>query len=98
MDKRTPISVKLVFIIFALTIGEPLVVSVIYNQWNNLFADISFGLFLILYVVPLWFIFIRKNWARWFVAILTAFNIVCMTPFVWIHFHQTFSSFGVIWF
>jgi len=95
--KNRPFPVKLALVFLAVNIGTALVMSVVYAQWGNLSADISFGIFLILYVIPLWFVFCRKNWARWFVAVLT-FGGVCYSPFLWVRDHQTFSTLGAIWF
>jgi hypothetical protein len=94
---KRPIVVKFALILLAFNTGDALVMSVIYAQWDNLSADISFGGFLILYVIPLWFVFHRKNWARWFVAVLT-FGGVCYSPFLWVRDHQTFSAFYTVWF
>ena len=71
--------------------------SLIHAQWNNLSSDISFGSFVVLYIIPLWFFFRGKSWARWFVAILT-FAGVCYSPFLWARDHQTFSAVETVWF
>jgi|SRR5208282_222557 hypothetical protein len=92
-----PVTVKFALILLALNTGDALVMSLIYAQWGNLSADISFVLFLILNILPLWFIFRRKNWARWFVAILTSGG-VCYSPLLWVRDHQTFSAFYTVWF
>src|SRR5208282_2086511 len=74
-----------------------LVMSLIYTPWGDLSADIFFVLFLMLNIPPLWFVFRRKNWARWLVAILT-FGDVCYSPFFWVRNHQTFSALYTFWF
>jgi len=94
---KRPIAVNFALILLAVNTGEAFIMSLIYTQWRNLSADISFGIFLILYVTPVWFVFRRKNWARWFVAILT-FGGVCYSPFLWVRDHQTFSAFWTVWF
>jgi hypothetical protein len=92
-----PTTVKFALVFLALTTGVALVLSVIYAQWSNYAADISFGGFFILYVIPLWFIFHGKNWARWFVAVLI-FGGICYSPFLWVRDHQTISIFWAVWF
>jgi hypothetical protein len=92
-----PMAVKLALILLAVFTGVAFVMNLIYTQWGNYVADISFGLFLIVYVIPLWFLFRGKNWARWFVAILTFIG-VCYSPFLWIQDHQTMPAFWKVWF
>jgi hypothetical protein len=95
-DKR-PATVKVALILLAIFAGEALAVSLICAQWGNLSSDISFGIFLVLNIIPLWFVFRRKNWARWFVAILTIAG-VCYSPFLWVQEQQTFPAFWKVWF
>jgi hypothetical protein len=97
-SSRRPMAVKVALILQALTTGESVVMSAIYAQWSNLFLDISFGLFVIVYALPLWFVFHGKNWARWFVAVVTGFDTVFASSLVWFRYHQTFSTLGAVWF
>ena len=56
-----------------------------------------FGFGLVLDYGSLWFVFRRKNWARWFVTIFTL-PFVCYDPFLWHREHLTFSVFQSVWF
>jgi hypothetical protein len=93
-----PMAVKLALIILALDGGVAFVMDVINVQLSHY---VLFGSWLIediLFFVLLWCAFRGKNWARWFVAVWTVLLEVCISLFVWVRDHQTFSTFGAVWF
>ena len=92
-----PMSVKLALIWLA-TEGIVTTVSGIwYGPWGMSSYHYIFGFGLILDFAPLWFVFRRKNWARWFVIIYMVFN-VCFDPLLGNRFHLTFSTLQKVWF
>jgi hypothetical protein len=92
-----PVAVKFAFILLALNTSLGFTMSLIYIPRGNLFLEVSSIGFLIIYVIPLWFLFLGKNWARWLVVILT-FCGICHSFFFWVWHHQTFSVFETVWF
>jgi len=92
-----PMAVKVALIFLLLDSGAATISEIVYGPWDLYPFYYIFGFGLVLDYVPLWFVFRRKNWARWFVAIFTLAN-VCYDPFLWHRDHQTFSAFQSVWF
>jgi FtsH-binding integral membrane protein len=97
-DNPRPVTVKLALILLALDSGVAFVMDVVNFQLGHY---IMFGSWLfegLLFFVLLWCAFRGKNWARWFVAVWTVLLEVCISPVVWVRYHQTFSTLGAVWF
>jgi hypothetical protein len=92
-----PITVTAAIILLALNSGAATACGILNGPWDLTAYYYIFGFDLILDFVPLWFVFRRKNWARWFVAIFT-FAYLCYDPFLWMRDHKTFSAWFSAWF
>jgi len=92
-----PVAVKLALILLAFDFAVVFMMNLIYAEWGNVFSDVSFAVLLIFNGLPLWFLFHGKNWARWFVAIVTVIE-VGLSFWLWSRHHQTFSNMATVWF
>jgi hypothetical protein len=92
-----PLAIKLAVMLLALVAGAATIEENFYSPWGTATSSFIFGFNLVLDFVPLWFVFRRKNWARWFLAIFTFAGIWC-APSLWARSHQTFSAFQSTWF
>jgi len=97
IQNSRPIAVKLALIYFLVDRGVGTISEMFYGPWDMHIYYSIFGVGLVLDFVPLWFVFRRKNWARWFVAIFTL-GYCCYDPFLWRRYHQTFSAIQSVWF
>src|SRR5580704_11358801 len=92
-----PTAVKLALIYFVANAIWVFVLNVVCFQWNHYIICGSFLVEDSISFLLLWCAFRAMNWARWFIAILTVFE-VCFSPFVWVSYHQIYSFIGAVWF
>jgi hypothetical protein len=71
-----PLVVNLALIILLVSFGVSLASRLARAEWNGLFLCVKYGSELIMLLLPLWFIFRGKNWARWLLVAL-AFSGFC---------------------
>ena len=60
-----PLAVNAALLILLLSFGESLTRQLLRAEWSNVLVCIKYGSMLTMLLLPLWFIFRGKNWARW---------------------------------
>jgi len=96
-NNARPMTVKFALILLALEGGVTLVMDVVNFQSSHYVLFGSWLMLDILFLVLLWCAFRGKNWARWFVAVWTLFE-VCFSPLAWVCYLHTSSTLGAVWF
>lgn len=65
-----PLAVNLSLIILLVTFGVSLAPRLARANWSDLLVWVKYGSEIIMLLLPLWFVFRGKNWARWFIVAL----------------------------
>lgn len=63
-----PLTVQIALLLLIAIVGTSLGRGAFHADWNAPFTYVKYGIELLILVVPLWFIFKGKNWARWLLA------------------------------
>jgi hypothetical protein len=66
-----PLAVNLALIMLLVSFSVSLAPRLARAEWSDPFVCIKYGSEIVMLLLPLWFIFRGKNWARWFLAALT---------------------------
>jgi hypothetical protein len=73
-----PLAVNLALAIFLCGAGLAIIPPVLYGNWNGPLVYVKFGSEFVMLLVPLWFIFRGRNWARW-LLVASAFGGFCVS-------------------
>src|SRR5882672_810479 len=65
-----PLAVNVALIILLVTFGVSLAPRLARANWSDFLVWVKYGSESIMLLIPLWFIFRGKNWARWFLVVV----------------------------
>ena len=83
-----PLSVYLSLSIFLVAFGVSLAPRLARANWNDAFVHLKYGSELVMLLLPLWFIFRGKNWARWFLLVVAIMGFCLRMPQTIQQFHE----------
>jgi hypothetical protein len=87
-----PFAVQIALLLLLAIISTSLVRGALSADWNSPFIYIKYVIELIMLGVPMWFVFRRKNWARWLLVAYGVGGICLSLPQVIQHFHANTTS------
>ncbi len=73
-----PLAVNLALAILLCGAGVAITPPILYGNWNSPLVYVKFGSEFVMLLVPLWFIFRGRNWARW-LLVAFAFGGFCIS-------------------
>ncbi len=85
---QRPLAVNLAVIILLASFGVSLAPRLARAEWNDLFVCVKYGSELIMLLLPLWFVFRGKNWARWLLVAVAFAGFCFRLPQLIRHFHE----------
>jgi hypothetical protein len=83
-----PLTVSLALIILLVSFSVSLVPRLVRAEWSDSFVWIKYGSEIVMLLLPLWFIFRGKNWARWLLVALAFAGFCFRLPQLIGQFHE----------